>query len=387
MTANETTPRFDQYLAQIESRERKKRRRYQIAAAGAILLLGAGATWYFVQPDQSGPLRQYEASRLTYSMVQNLFDERNDQIVVAHPAIGFDTIYSPEDYLSLRGLLDQLESMSPGEEENSGESLDVPPTFAVDIAGPREVGSTLNFTIENYDENMTYMLDFGNGYRKEVERSFSYVYRTTGQFRLRLIATNAQGSSSIYNKSLSISRSTDNLPIVEQPAAAPVPEEVAEETPAASGNTAESESAGLIAMRGVNTSAPRIISTPIAREVAPELPADAPTASSDMDPLIASEVEPSFPGGMVALGNFVRSNYRYPRAAQNGNVEGVVYVQFVVNANGSISNPRVIRGIGSGCDEEALRLVGMMPRWNPGKQSGRDVSVYHTIPITFRLVK
>ena len=390
MPAQETTSpnRFDTYLAQIESRERKKRRRYQMAGGLAVLLLGTTAVWWFSRPDDQGPLRQYEAASLNYSMVKNLFEEENARIVVAHPAIGTDTIYSPEDYLSLQGLLDQLDANAFQAE--TGTPADVPATFAVDIAGMREAGSTLVFTIENYDESLTYLIDFGNDVRREVKRSISYAYGAPGNYRLRLIATNEHGSSSIYNKSLQISRSGQTTIAEAKPnpapqeAPAPVP---AQEAPVAS---AASGQPGLTSLRGAPVSSPSIAQgSPNLRENAPAIsqPAESPAPASFNEPLIASQVAPAYPGGSTAMGNFIRGNYRYPRAAQDANVEGTVYVQFVVNVDGSISNARVIRGIGSGCDEEALRLVNMMPKWVPGKQAGSPVAVYHTVPIRFQLIR
>ena len=97
------------------------------------------------------------------------------------------------------------------------------------------------------------------------------------------------------------------------------------------------------------------------------------------------EQQPEFPGGNAALLSFLQKNLRYPRAASNANISGKVYVQFVVNTDGSIQNAEVTKGIGFGCDEEALRVVQQMPRWKPGRQSGRAVRVKFTLPIVFAL--
>ncbi len=387
MPAQETTSpnRFDTYLAQIESRERRKRRRYQMAGGMIVLLLGTTAAWWFSRPDDMGPLRQYEAANLDYSMVKNLFEEENARIVVAHPAIGTDTIYSAEDFLSLQGLLDQLEANAIQAE--TGAPAEVPATFAVDIAGMREVGSQLVFTIENFDESLTYLLDFGNGIRREVGRTVTYSYGSPNNYRIRLIATNEQGSSSIYNKSLQISRSNQTSIAENKPTPAPqeAPAPAAQPAPAASASSTQPE---LTALRGAPVSRPSITQpSPNLRENAPAISQAAETPTNFNAPLIAAQVEPAYPGGSTAMGNFIRGNYRYPRAAQDANVEGTVYVQFVVNLDGSISNSRVIRGIGSGCDEEALRLVNMMPKWVPGKQNGSPVAVYHTVPIRFQLIR
>lgn len=95
-----------------------------------------------------------------------------------------------------------------------------------------------------------------------------------------------------------------------------------------------------------------------------------------------SEVLPSFDGDMIA---YLQKNLQYPSFAKENNIEGRVTVQFVVNEDGSIGNAIIKRGIGGGCNEEALRVVMNMPKWKPGMQNGRPVKVYYTLPITFML--
>lgn len=99
----------------------------------------------------------------------------------------------------------------------------------------------------------------------------------------------------------------------------------------------------------------------------------------------AVEQNPEFMGGMDALLKFLQKNLRYPTPAVNANVGGKVFMQFVVGQDGSITKVDVLKGIGFGCDEEAQRVVKLMPRWSPGKQSGRPVAVRYTLPISFQL--
>ncbi len=93
---------------------------------------------------------------------------------------------------------------------------------------------------------------------------------------------------------------------------------------------------------------------------------------------------PAFPGGDAALVKFLGSKLNYPAAALDRNLSGKVYLTFTVDPEGRLHNPRVVRGLGSGLDEEALRLVRLMPWWNPGKINGQPVWVTLTMPITFR---
>ena len=97
------------------------------------------------------------------------------------------------------------------------------------------------------------------------------------------------------------------------------------------------------------------------------------------------EQNPEFPGGMAALGQYLGKNLKYPAAASRANVSGRVFLTFVVNTDGSIQDIQVLNGLGFGCDEEAQRVVKGMPKWKPGKQSGRNVRVKYNLPISFVL--
>ncbi|WP_428656764.1 energy transducer TonB [Runella sp.] len=97
------------------------------------------------------------------------------------------------------------------------------------------------------------------------------------------------------------------------------------------------------------------------------------------------EIDPQYVGGSEALQKFLMKNLNYPSPAQRSNIQGRVYLNFTVEPDGSLSNINVIRGIGFGCDEEALRVMKLMPKWKPGKQSGRAVRVRFTMPIVFVL--
>ena len=97
------------------------------------------------------------------------------------------------------------------------------------------------------------------------------------------------------------------------------------------------------------------------------------------------ENQPEFPGGMSELYVFLQKNVKYPPIAKESGIQGRVFVNFVVEKNGSISNVKVLRGIGGGCDEEAIRVVKSMPKWKPGKQRGKPVRVSFNLPIKFTL--
>jgi protein TonB len=90
-----------------------------------------------------------------------------------------------------------------------------------------------------------------------------------------------------------------------------------------------------------------------------------------------------FPGGQQALADFLKKNLRFPEKAKAAGISGTVYVQFTVNADGSLSDIKVLRGMGYGCDEEAIRLIKLMPGWVPAKQRGKAVKSTMNLPVTF----
>jgi periplasmic protein TonB len=97
------------------------------------------------------------------------------------------------------------------------------------------------------------------------------------------------------------------------------------------------------------------------------------------------EDQPQFPGGESARVKFLSDNLRYPTMAREAGIQGTVFVTFVVERDGSVTDVRVLRGIGGGCDEEAVRVVQNMPRWQPGRQRGQPVRVQFNMPIRFML--
>ena len=97
------------------------------------------------------------------------------------------------------------------------------------------------------------------------------------------------------------------------------------------------------------------------------------------------EEMPEFPGGMAECMKFLSKNIKYPPISAENGIQGRVIVQFVVNQDGSIVDPVVVRGVDSHLDKEALRVIQMMPKWKPGKQRGKSVRVKYTVPVMFRL--
>lgn len=106
----------------------------------------------------------------------------------------------------------------------------------------------------------------------------------------------------------------------------------------------------------------------------------------DVDQIFLVVEETATPkGGMAAFYKFVADKMKYPAQARRMGIEGKVFVEFVINRDGSITDVKAIKGIGAGCDEEAVRVVQSAPAWNPGKQRGKPVRQRYVVPIIFKL--
>ncbi len=120
-------------------------------------------------------------------------------------------------------------------------------------------------------------------------------------------------------------------------------------------------------------------------DVAPVVQTKEEVEEEDTQVFFIVEEMPEFPGGELALRQFIANSIKYPVIAQENGIQGRVYVTFVVDADGSVSEPRIARGVDPSLDKEALRVVSMLPKWKPGKQRGKPVRVSYTVPINFQL--
>ena len=116
----------------------------------------------------------------------------------------------------------------------------------------------------------------------------------------------------------------------------------------------------------------------------PDLSKDEPEID-DIDFVLIAPVMPEFNGGTAAMMKYITQNIKYPKLAAETGISGRVFVGFIVEKDGSLSNIELLRSIGGGCDEEALRVVRSMPLWNPGMQRGMPVRVKLTLPVKFTL--
>lgn len=109
--------------------------------------------------------------------------------------------------------------------------------------------------------------------------------------------------------------------------------------------------------------------------------------SVDDEVFVVVEEQAEFPGGLDSMYAYIQKNLVYPEKAKAEGIEGRVFVQFVIEKDGSISNILVKRAIGGGCEEAAVEIIKNMPKWKPGKQRGKPVRFQFTLPIKFELPK
>lgn len=110
------------------------------------------------------------------------------------------------------------------------------------------------------------------------------------------------------------------------------------------------------------------------------------TAEKKSSPADELQALPQFPGGQPAVEQYIKANLKYPEQAKKEKIQGRVGVRFVINKDGSVGEAKVMKGIGGGCDEEALRLIKNMPKWNPGiNKMGLPVKTVYALPVNFSL--
>jgi len=123
----------------------------------------------------------------------------------------------------------------------------------------------------------------------------------------------------------------------------------------------------------------------VIEEYVPFLPEEEEEVIVEEPIFVVVESMPSFPGGYEGLMTYLQENIKYPIHAKELNIQGKVFLTFVVEKDGSVTDVVLLRGIGGGCDEEAIKVVQNMPKWNPGKQRNVPVRVRYNLPVNFKL--
>jgi len=106
---------------------------------------------------------------------------------------------------------------------------------------------------------------------------------------------------------------------------------------------------------------------------------------AEEEPIVWAENMPEFPGGEIALRTFIANNIKYPELAAESEIQGTVYVRFVVTKTGKVGEVQVTRGVDPLLDQESIRVIQKLPNFKPGSQGGRPVNVWYSVPIVFQL--
>ena len=320
--------------------------------------------------------------------------------LTSEPTSSFSQSMPNEDHLEnfdsdeeLEDITQELAEEAVAEKIQESDKRYALPNISFSVRGQRVEGEKLTFSINEYDPNITYTLQFGNGRQKQVGRRVVFAYEKAGTFRPTLIASNSSGDRKRMSRTVVISEkepvkteeiarqefssSTHSTPLDSSP------------SPAISGDIASLESNIPLGPekevvdinqpaieneeKTVEKNQPAINTTPSSVE-------EAPLAR----PLKFAQVMPSFPGGTSAMYGFLNKKLNYPTLAYDNQIEGNVYVQFIVHPDGSLSQHRILKGIGYGCDEEVIRVVKQMPKWVPGKHNGKIVPVEYTLKVNFK---
>ncbi len=432
---------LDRYLKQIEKHEKSKVRRKRIGFLIAFLVFaGAGVlAWRLVQTDTPEPeVLAANYQELNITKVADFFKREGNTLIINYPfGVKADTVKSLEQYLEIiaedesynqyAATQERVNAMSLSADDQAGDNSNLLETVTFFVGGNWVEDRALVFAISQYDSAFTYEFDFGNGVQREVQESATrFTYWRAGRFTVRLTVTDSLGNAVTREKSLNIASVTDSVqepaqayaarttqkqevPVEAEPQSTPatISESVQEEATEPSENQPEqqanefqeptlppSQMATNENANTLNTTQPqetlRFPEPEVEEKQAPE-PEETQSTVKNIDfsrdgrALMSVEVSPTFPGGGNGLARYFGRRMRYPQQALKSKIEGRVIVRFIIDKNGQIKNPKVVSGIGYGCDEEALRLISEMPEWRPGQQGGEKVDVYQQLAIKFEL--
>lgn len=329
--------RIDAYVSELEEREKKARLRKGVALAVMVIVLGGGFT-LFQTFRNSAPEENYPA------FSEQLPDD--SPTTVAYYPSETDTA-----------------------EEFEGAQTEKLPLLTVGMTGEKRVGQDLIFEIDNFREDLELTLDFGNGIRRKAKRINRYIYPLAGNFELKLIARQAGRERNMHSLKYQI------LPATEA--------SVASESYAASTQDfSEIPITRSIAPREPMPQADQADPVVAEEEEVVTRVVDSPPASP-MTPQVIADQMPYFPGGSKALDMYLARQVKYPESEAPGR-GGQVVVQFVVQPDGELKNFLLLKRMGKGFDEEAVRVISNMPNWIPGRIDAQKVPVYQTLIIPFR---
>ncbi|MEM7510108.1 MAG: TonB family protein [Bacteroidota bacterium] len=414
---------LDSYIKQLNTREKTQQGKLVLMGVGLVCVLAVTAYFGFYRVQNTPKyIHIQNISTLDQDDLVSYLSQKNTFLVLEDRLLDrLDTIRNLDDYLELVSLNnayaqdDNYDELAFLDEEGFEEDFMEPHNMYIE--GSMMSGDDLTFYISGYRESLTYTLDFGNGIKRRVDDTYEYAYKKRGHFKVRLTVRDEENILEELEQDIQIFEDRALAVVEERPPSRPKEEKKAEsrrkkkkEDDGENTNSsrkkeekkaeekADTKKKDSLTSPKIEKPAPKpkVIRKPkVEKEVSRseevtkpniELPVAAKKEESTSNrPMAIAEVMPSFPGGDRALRKYLAKNIHYPQAAKGKEVEGRVYIQFIVEQDGTLSNLKIMRGIGYGCNEEAMRVVKAMPSWKPGEQAGRKVPVIYTLPIRFSL--
>lgn len=414
----DSTQEIEDYIRRVQSEEKtRSRKKFILIGILSICTLSAGAFGVFKLAAPPPEFVEYNQKTLSVTDVESHLGKGVKGIIIADTSLGLvDTVYSLEEYLDYVRIYQNSPQELIPEESGSGfddefyepeqddsdqifpEEKSTPATetpkklkpkgekILVDlkIEGTKEVGNTLIFKIPDYNPSYAYYINLGNGEKRKVNGELRYKYPEAGTFNITMVALGTNSRRGEINQRISISRRTitedkNYEAIVEKPA---LDKPVSPIAQASDGNLVLDQAQDRI-------NQPQIIDNQSGKKSAKSSTPTRQTNRSEsrpsVQPLDFAAKMPVFPAGEVELLRFFKDRIKYPTIARENGIEGTVYIQFVVHTNGALSDFKVLRGLGYGCDEEALRIAKGMPDWLPGENNGEKVPVKRTVGVRFNI--
>lgn len=234
------------------------------------------------------------------------------------------------------------------------------------VTGEPEAGKVLTFFLHPFEKRFHYHIYFGDGSKQMAMARNRHLYQEPGTYRIRVVVIDQRDTLNDQAFSLYI-RPTVAV-MADQPRI--------QDRPANSGILPREQTTSSSSEEGSQQEV-RIFDHGSWRET--------PEANRSSQPLMFAEEMPSFPGGMQAMQRFLSRNVEYPRDAREHMVEGKVVVQFVVQADGHLTDMQFVKELGYGCEEAVLHALALMPPWIPGRHEGQTAPVYYVLPVSFVL--
>lgn len=404
---------FNDYLKSVEKQEKAKRWKFFLIMGGFFTFLILLVLSYL--PNSSPFMERIPLRELNPQQFQQLLSNNPSGIPVWDEEYGIaDTLYHLSDLdryqlyfedhavewdtVTVTVDPDRFATLDEAISSDESESEEPLATPQLDILGTPKVGSPLQFLIENYEEDNIYLIDHGNGETVKMSNSHRYQYAHSGVYEVKMTVINAErGAQLAYSRSITIRPDKPTKVVMERAnkrnRQEPLSSQIAQSpTELENSRGLDSQVSEVLSISQVPLKAEALEARPLGEVVqaseqvaVDEAFSTPPLEVAIISPMDFAEKMPTFPGGIPEMTQFLNRQLKYPELAREYEIQGIVYVQFVIAADGSLGAFKVAKGIGYGCDEEALRIAQNMPNWYPGEHAGKQVPVKFTIPVTFSL--